>query len=314
MEVLIALGIFAIGLVAVAAVFPTAISIQSETVRDLAGQRAVVNARTMIQSLSRSKDTTEADPPRNFRTLTYKHDTNPSSRKGTLKVFTDRSAPSTGRTGYPGGVQPLLDQPLPPVAVQITMPPFAEMSSNSPLNAAKSFHTLFSQAVRSYPQNSPQSDQRDYYWFPLIQARDLTSANPTWMMYLMVMQRRGTEAVPQVRAARIDRGNSGGSVIAFVSSGANSLNNDFDDDGLPDLIQPGDWVVDTRGTIHRVLLAEKSRITVESAVPVSYGNNDLIYYAVAIEAGGDWANPVIKRETRSPIVRIEQFEVVVSQP
>ncbi len=314
MEVLVALGIFAVGLVAVAAVFPTAISVQSETVRDLAGQRAVANARTTIQSLARSK---ESAPTNRFLTLTYKHDIVPTLREGTLVPFTENNPPATGRTGSPGGVQPMLDQPLPPIGAQLTLPAFAEMSASSPLNAAKSFHNLFSQDIRSYPQNVSQSDRRDYYWFPLIQARDLTASNPIWMTYIMVMQRRGTEAVPEVRAARINPGASGGSVIVLAQSGpiaGEIWDNDFDDDGLPDLIQPGDWVLDSRGTIHRVLLAERFQITVESAVPVSFRNGDLIYFAVAIEGGGNWQNPVIKRESRSPIVRIEQFEIVAENP
>jgi len=317
MEVLVALGIFAVGLVAVAAVFPTAISVQSETVRDLAGQRAVVNARTMIQSLARSADSNETEPPTNFLSLTYKHDINPLLRTGTLVPFTEVPPTPTSWTGFPGGVQPMLDQPLPPVGVQRTLSPTAEMT-NPALNAAKSFHSLFSQDIRSYPYSIIQSDRRDYYWFPMIQIRDLTQQNSaSWMMYLMVMQRRGTDAVPQVRAARIDPAQSSGRIIALATTGPNATeiwDNDFDDDGLPDILQPGDWVLDSRGTIHRVLLAERNQFTVESPVPINFRNGDLIYFAVAVEGGGNWQTPVIKRETRSPIVRIEQFEIVVDQP
>jgi len=129
-------------------------------------------------------------------------------------------------------------------------------------------------------------------------------------MYLMVMQRRGTEDVPEVRAAdvvnAIDRS------ITFRNTGpANDplwLNNDANDNGLPDLIQPGDWVLGDDGSIHRVLLAEgTNRITVESPVPPT--GLRMIYYAVAIDRSTG-----IKRESRSPIVRIEQFELVVDQP
>ncbi len=302
MEVMIALGIFAIGLVAVAAVFPTAISIQRETVRDLAGQRTIINARTMIQAMARSSELT---PTSNFRTLTYEHDIDPTLRKGTLKAFTENIIPTLGRTGFPGGVQPMIDLPSPPINL-----PFAEMSTSLvQLNAAKSFHSLFSLDIRSYPQNISRADQRDYYWYPLIQARDLTSANPTWMIYLMVMQRRGSEAVPEVRFAQVDTRPSV-TFDRFITFTTSSMDNDLDNDGLPDLIQPGDWVLGDDGSIHRVLLAEKHKITVESPIPVT-GQLRLIYYAAAIDLA---APGILKRESRSPIVRIDQFEIVVDKP
>jgi type II secretory pathway pseudopilin PulG len=313
MEVLIALGIFAVGLVAVAAVFPTAIAVQRETVRDLAGQRTVVNARGLIQAMARSA---EAVPSNRFSTLTYLHDPIiAGNREGTLKDFTritsDLPVHASTRTGFPGGVQPMLDQPLPPTAQQHTMPAFAEMSNTIPLNAAKSFHKLFSEEVRSFPKNIPQTDQRDYYWFPMIQVKDLAGGKPSWYMFLMIMQRRGTEAVPQVRAVEVV--NASGSIITIKDSGAPAdplwLDNDFNNNGLPDLIQPGDWVLGDDGSTHRVLLAEGSnQLTIESAVPPT--GLRLLYYAVAI----DRVTGTPKRESRSPIVRIEQFELIVDQP
>jgi prepilin-type N-terminal cleavage/methylation domain-containing protein len=289
MEVLIALGIFAIGLVAVAAVFPTAIAIQRETVRDLAGQRAVTSARSTIMALARTKDPFEAPPyDKRFQSLSYRHDILAINRAGTLRDFTTPS-PRPNVTGRPGGVQPMIDQSFPALV------------------APRSFGDFFTLETRGYPQNIPRFDRRDYYWFPLIQARDLSGNKPTWFMYLMVMQRLGTEAVPEVRAAVIDRRNTRDRVIAFD---IRSLNNDLDNDGLPDLIQPGDWVLGDDGSIHRVLVAQGTdRITVESPVPPT--GLRMIYYAVAIDPA---APGVPKREGRSPIVRIEQFEVVVDQP
>lgn len=50
MEVLVAVGIFAIGAVAVASIFPTAIFLQKQTIDDLELDQAVDNARAMVSS------------------------------------------------------------------------------------------------------------------------------------------------------------------------------------------------------------------------------------------------------------------------
>lgn len=313
MEVLVALGIFALGLVAVAAVFPTAIAIQSETVRDLAGQRAVINARSTIQALARSNKT----PPANdYRTLTFKKTVNPvtltATYSGTLAPYGDAAIPSGGRTGFPGGVQPMIDQPM--TISQPHTPPYntIEMGSSlALLNAPRSFHDLFSIDTRSYPKNIADPFLRDYYWYPLIQAKDLTGATSTWMVYLMVMQRRGTEAVPEVRAVGVSVIDD--NRLRLANAGTYQIDNDLDDDGLPDLIQPGDYVLGDDGSIFRVVVTERvagrDEITLDSQVPLGAGLN-LLYYAVAI----DGLDRSLKRESRSAIVRIEQFEIVVNEP
>src|SRR5688572_8239180 len=50
MEVLIAIGIFAIGMVAVAAVFPTAIFLQKQTITDATSQQVARNAAAVLQA------------------------------------------------------------------------------------------------------------------------------------------------------------------------------------------------------------------------------------------------------------------------
>ena len=320
MEVLIALGIFAVGLVAVAALFPTAITIQSETVRDLAGQRIAVDAKTTIQALANSYNNTHTNSTpweSAYTTLTYHHDQDPNNRAGTLDVFTKSDVPSTGKTGVAGGVQPMIDQPLPLKSVRRSgVGRYKDpIDTFIRLNAVRSFHYLLSEEIRSYPKTIPNTEERDYYWVPFIQPKDLTSATPTWVVYLMIMQRHGTERIPEARAVRVN--NISGKTITFDSSGAANdyewLDNDEDDDGLPDYIQPGDWVLADDGSIFRVVLAQKDSITIDSVVPPS-GNINLLYYAVALEGGTNWNTPIAKPEARSPIVRIEQFELVVRPP
>ncbi len=319
MEVLVALGIFALGLVAVAAVFPTAIAIQSETVRDLAGQRVAINAQTTIQAMANSYNSTHDTSTtwsNAYTTLAYHHDQDPLNRAGSLEPFTDSATPSTGKTGQAGGVQPMIDQPMFPVAMRRSGPgPYTDpVDTFIRLNAVRSFHYLFSEEVRSYPKTITDTQARDYYWVPFIQPKDLTSTNPTWIVYIMVMQRHGTERPPEARAVRVN--NINGTTLTFDSTGpANDyewLDNDQDDDGLPDFIQPGDWVLADDGSTFRVIVAQKDSITIDATVPPSSINT--LYYAVALEGGTNWNSPIPKPEARSPMVRIEQFELVVRPP
>lgn len=310
MEVLIALGIFALGLVAVAAVFPTAIAIQSETVRDLAGQRAIINARSTIQALARSQP--KPLPLTDFRVLSFKKTVAPltgtTTYSGTLAPYADATPPAQGRTGYPGGVQPMIDQPMTmSEAQQHGTLKMVEMSSTvAQLNAPRSFHDLFSVDTRSYPKNIADPYKRDYYWYPLIQASDLTGATSTWKVFVMVMQRRGTEAVPEVRAAGVTV--SGNKTFTLNTTGPYALDNDLDNNGLPDLIQPGDYLLGEDGSIFRAIVAGRNEITIDSQIPLG-ANLNLIYYAVA----RDGLDGSIKRETRSAIVRIDQFDLVVNE-
>jgi hypothetical protein len=308
MEVLVALGIFAMGLVAVAAVFPTAIAIQRETVRDLAGQRVAVNAKSLVQSMARSIDNLEdlSTVSGTNLTLTYHHDAQEVNREGTLKPFTVTTLPAGGKTGRAGRAQPMIDQPINNSTWQMANPT-GEMVGPL-LNAARSFHNLFSEEARSYPKTIANSAERDYYWYPIIQPKDLTSPQPAWMMYLMIMQRHGTEAIPEVRALLISIDPANPKKLTFLNAGTYSLDNDANDNGLPDVIQPGDTVLGDDGSILHVVLAEKGSITVDAVVsPTTTG---MIYYAQALE-GGTGAE---KTESRSPIVRIEQFELVVNDP
>ena len=324
MEVLVALGIFAIGLVAVAALFPTAITVQSETVRDLAGQRIAVDAKDTIRAMANSYDKTHNNNTLwkdAYTVISYHHDLDPLNRGGTLKPFTLSTTPTGtngGKTGFAGRVQPMIDQPMYPKENQRVGPgPYTDApEASTRLNAVQSFHYLFSEEVRSYPKTVPETENREYYWYPFIQPKDLTSANPTWVVYLMVMQRHGTERIPEARAVRVS--NVNGPILTLdksAAAGFEALDNDANNNGIADIIQPGDSVLADDGSIFLVKTVDTANntITVDATVPPSARIN-LLYYAVALEGGTNWNLPVPKPEARSPIVRIDSFELVVRQP
>ncbi len=308
MEVMVAMGIFTVGLVAVAAVFPTAITIQRETVRDLAGQRVTANAKAMVFALAQTKDPVVG--PNRFRELTYLHNINPAMATGTLVPYLDLKPPydQLPTADNPNPVLPLVnDPPLPFGPPQLLAP----QRQTGLLQA--SFHDLFTLDMRSHPSNIQDVSRRDYYWYPLIQANRLNpSVPPTWRAHIMVMRRTGSEAPPQVRLAEVDLSNTSGSIIELKASAsinaAFDFENDIENDGLPDLIQPGDQILDTDGNTHRIILVDRNILTVDSP---NVGKPVGVYYAVAIDLT---APNVPKRETRSPIVRIDLVNLVVRQP
>jgi type II secretory pathway pseudopilin PulG len=289
LEVLVSLGIFTVGLVAVSAVFPTAITIQRETVRELDGRRVAQNAKTTLLAIARS-NTEEADDDMPWSELSYNDPPLPSTAAttGSLKNYVSRDPAIRSTVNNPN-----------PVIAMITLP-------GLPTPAGVSFDRLFTLDIRSYPQNFNALDtttganvsalRRDYYWYPLIQAKNISPGPPKWFAYLMVMHRSGSQAPPQIRRS----GNITvlGPKITFANGLLGNLSNDEDNDGLPDYIQPGDRILADDGRVHRVILATADSVTVDSP---SVGSPGSIYFAVAIDSTGN-----IKTETRSPIVWIEE--------
>jgi len=316
MEVLVALGIFAIGLVAVAAIFPTAITIQRETVREADGRRIGKNARAIVLATARTNTTKplEQDKPQFEMSYTPAVITPPTASKGSLKPFV--SAALGASASNPTPVMPMID--LPEITATGPGPAAAQRSAGLTLDAPASFHGLIPLSVRSYPQNTNQSPsgtvrgifRRDYYWYPLLQVKNLTDpAGPSFSMFIIVMHRGGSERPPEVRRSfRLDPTRTIGNVIAFnaaqglFNDGSGNVNNDNDANGLPDFIQPGDLVLGDDGRVHRVILADATSITVNSD---NVGNPSTIYFGVSIERTTATTN-TIKREGASPVVWIEE--------
>jgi len=291
MEVMVALGIFAVGLVAVAAIFPTAITIQRDTVREVDGRRIGKNARAMVLAAARTDSASNPGNP--SAEMSYDPgQTTPTAiaPSGSLLPFITAAKGASAANTTP--VLPMINQPDPFIGGPVQM------------LALPSFHGLFTLAARSYPQNSIDPLRRDYYWYPLIQVSDATSPNPRFAMTIIVMHRDGTNRVPEVRRSYdLDKTRTIGNVIAFNAAkglfddGTGDVSNDVDNDGLPDFIQPGDTVLGDDGLKHRVILANATSITVDSP---NVGNLGTLYFTVAIDSAG-----FIKREGRSPTVWIE---------
>ena len=304
LEVLVSLGIFAVGLVAVAAVFPTAITIQRETVRELDGRRVAQNAKATIVAQSLNQvDSASTDKDKPYAEFSFNY----------------------SRTGaHTGSLLEYIDNPIGPniydthpVQAMIDLPWMSNLDAETPagaviLDAPTSFHGMFTLDTRSYPKNIARADRRDYYWYPLLQVKDPNSDNPQWFVHLLVMHRSGTQLPPQVRRS-LDitdwqTSPTGGSTKLVFGTGLfNNLGTaTYNDvlpagapDGLPDFIQPGDKVLADNGQVLTVVLADNNSITVNSP---NVGRPGSIYFAVAIDSSTN----LIKPGVRSPIVFIEE--------
>ena len=277
MEVLVAMGIFTVGLVAVAAIFPTAITIQRDTVREVDGRRVAKNARATFLAIARNN---VSSPPSNqdnpLYEMSYSHDVTPANRTGSLLPFF--TAVDGASAGNPTPIMPMITQP------GLTVP--------------QPFDNLLNLEVRSYPKHIENPFRRDYYWYPLLQVTNLTDpSGPSFSATLLIMHRGGTNLPPQIRQSTPITDISG-SVITFGNGLLGAASNDADGDGLPDLIQPGDQIIGDDGQVHTVILAEANRLTVDSP---TIGSISKIYFAVAIDSANN-----IKLESNSPLVWVEE--------
>lgn len=291
MEVLVALGIFTIGLVAVAAIFPAAITIQRDTVREVDGRRIGKNAKAVLLAVARNQVPSGPNDDKPEYELSLDTSTG-VPYDGSLGKFLDNAFAASAFNPTP--VYPMIDLPEPPI------PGF--QGTGAALDAPTSFHGLIPLRVRSFPQSIGDPSRRDYYWYPLIQIRNATTA-PSIAAFIIVMRRDGTDQPPQVRESfDLNPTQTTGNEIVFgpqglFNDGTGPVNNDPDNDGLPDFIQAGDRVLGNDGLIHRVVLAEANKLTVDSP---NIGNLTRIFFTVNIDATG-----AIKRESRSPLVWIE---------
>lgn len=299
MEVLVALGIFAVGLVAVAAIFPTAITIQRDTVREADGRRIAKNAKSILLATARTNSASGVPTPDEEMSL------NPGSppsipASGSLLPFLTQAIGVSAYNNTP--VMPMIDLPLPAPPRDPLMFYTERSGSSLTVDAPASFHWLLNPDTRSYPQNIDEVNQRDYYWYPLLKVADATTT-PVLSVYIVVMHRDGTDLPPEIRQSfPLDATRTTGNEIFFnanglFNDGTGDVSNDPDGDGLPDFIQPGDIILGNDGRKHRVILARADSLVVDSP---NVGNPTAIYFGVAIDSAN-----FIKREARSPIVWIE---------
>ena len=301
MEILITMGIFLIGVVAIAAVFPTGVSVQREAVDDLRTQAVFDEAAGKMIAIAQEKNIATNSP-----TLGYLHTASPRTiaANGTLAPYTVlATAPEGGDRVY-----------------SLTNIGTGTGAITSPNNFNPTLATsVFPESIRSYPSHLPV-DERDYYWYPFIKASEEAIGNdPTetvlWRAYAIILKRSPLSPPPQVRQMRASPDPNSSVRIVFDDpfpnvAPFNTGENDADGDGLPDLIRPGDWVLGNDDLIYRVILADNDGITVDAAVVDPKNKLSLIFYGVNVD---DSAPPNVTIGTRSPVVRIDEFLIPIQE-
>ncbi|MAE62514.1 MAG: hypothetical protein CMJ49_14300 [Planctomycetaceae bacterium] len=294
MEIMIATGILAVGMVAVASLFPAAIHLQQSTVKDLAAQQLLSHAEAMIRERTFTDDPNH--PLKDSLTVALDAE-NGTDWDTDGKLY--RLPNSAGRSGAN--------------AHQAWLPPdtIGTMPTNRPtwMLAERSIGAMFDVADRSV------------FWVPLIQDADTRPGQYDWQLVLIVIaadrdenysraingalssnqeelwanfwdgwtgsgtaDANDTWSIPGVRRADINR--VSGNVIRF--------NNDLTGNGVPDQVAAGATVIDSNGVVYRVVTAEDDRINVNADVPIT-----------PIEPTQLWYSPPSSEGRSSSIVRVK---------
>ncbi len=296
-EVLIAMGIFLIGVVAIAAIFPAGITVQREAVEEMVGRQVATQARHTMVAMAQSG------------VLWY----DPTTDDGTLEHFVNVDNEAQR-------VEPIFgmpDRPAPDIAAGVSFRNSVQAQFPNGVRSYPSYdNTGFVNAQGQLIANQPADrfNRRDYYWYPFLfpvpQVPGLPSATVEgWRAYTVILRRRGLNEVPRVNEvdARAETTSTGIIRIEFTDTG---FDNDPDNDGLMDFIHPGDWVLGDNGLVARALTADEDGIDVSGVTETGISGRPLrrLYFAVNVDPD----NPSQRIPSdRSPIVWIDEFTLNV---
>jgi|GEM_PF-4782666 len=271
MEVLVAIGIFAIGMTAVATLFPPAILMQRETVRQVQADQFSKNAEESISA--RGFGTLAADPDQWDR---FDNDgLRPSTRFALpLRSSTYNPNPTAWPNGYDDEGDPMYEWP------------YNERS-----------HGLMQEAAA-----------RNLFWVPLIRDRNPIDDLYSWEGYFFVVRGRldvtyevitgGPEPLGDLDANGRDSASSiNHSVnppVAFAPPRPSvpkimrlqvQTNNGirFNFDNAPRRIRPGEKILDALGVVYTVAQTDDTGIIVDGVIA---GTPPFIWYAAPDVAGG----------------------------
>lgn len=241
MEVMVAMGIFAIGFVAVAAIFPVATVLQKETVEDAISQQFTRSAKAMMQG--RGFKTTDLDPvgvnPTGIAD-SYRVQPLPTAwlQSGGKWTLSDRSYPSTVIDVYSRGYYwvPLVR---------------CKVNPRTTTTAGDWQVFLFCLKRESNAVYARTALTAPEYW-----------ANPNDVMssgyYGAGDPASQIDAIPGVRSIAVQTGSVGTTRFTFATPGINNLNSS----GRPSQIAVGDQVLDSNGIIYNVASADGNGINV----------------------------------------------------
>ncbi len=300
MEVILAMGVFALGMVSIASLFPTAISQQRETIYEVTARQVAVGAKAKFLAMVESG------------VLSYSHDRKFMLREGTLLAYTEDTVL---------GIQPLINMKRQfrshTDSYHVYVPQVDEMEEQI-RNRIKNqddyppFDDYFSMDTLSYPSHIPDdkpevSGRREYYWYPFIRASDMDSTHPEWFAYICVLRQTSNGFAPSIRRVRVEQENQSesssedGLVRLKYKTTWGISSHDQNNNGIPDRISAGDTVLTDTGVVLQIFMADTLGVEVKTLLT---GDVNWLYYGMSNAAESPGEDRI---EVRSPLIYIEEF-------
>ncbi|MEM1353471.1 MAG: prepilin-type N-terminal cleavage/methylation domain-containing protein [Planctomycetota bacterium] len=259
-EVLISFGIFAIGAIAVASLFPVAALLQKETVDDVLGKHAAESAKAIVLA----------------KGLTYQQ-------------------PGADRTSDPGDLDSY--HALATSTESRAVPLLANFPAlESRFTIWDRSYPTFTR-TRSDTAANFEADltDRDLFWVPFIQDTQGDPNNPVWVMHIFILKGDSRAewdktADPTAWANPLDPIFVPG-VTGVGVTGIGGNDNIFQLSGGHS-IQVGDRVLDTNGISYRVTAVSGNNVTIDGAILTSPAAPTAVYFAPP-GVGGDGDSPTL---------------------
>lgn len=160
-EVLISIGIFAIGMIAVASLFPVGALLQKETADDILAKQASTNARATIEAIG----------------LTY------NDASTAFADDLDDYYNTTSTVLYPA-----------------TIFQYSGVAWIGNFSDNASFYRRYTLGERSFPTTEALWDERDQYWFFFVRDSAGNPSSPSWQGFVMIVDRQDGQVYNDVAA------------------------------------------------------------------------------------------------------------------
>lgn len=234
-EVLIAMGIFAVGFIAVAAMFPAAIHLQKQTMVDVESQLVAINAAAIVRTRKLTFNVSGAAGA----------DLRDNSGNGTLQRLEDVKAVLANRfrigdRSYPTAIPDFDDRRYfwVPMIRNVALDP----DDSSKLAEGTGGFIIVVFVLKRTQGVNYTFNATDYDFTAPVIGNPTIDYSPTY-----------NHIVPKVVGFN-----------ATVNAGKNgfTFDNDRDDDGTIDCVRPGDFAADANGTVYFVTGASTTGITI----------------------------------------------------
>lgn len=259
-EVLISFGIFAIGAIAVASLFPVAALLQKETVDDILGKHAAESAKAIVLA----------------KGMSYQQ---PGADRGTDPGDLDGYHPNALSTNK--DARPLLAN-YPALESRFTIwdrsyPTFTLTREDTAVNFRDDL------------------EERDLFWVPFIQDVQGDPNNPVWVMHLFILKgdsrAEWDKTITPAAWANPNDAIFVPGVTAVGVAGVTNSDTTFQLSGGHS-IQVGDLILDTNGISYRVTTVNANNVTIDGVILTSPAVPTGVYYAPP-GVGGNGDSPTL---------------------